>query len=154
MERQMSNTVESFYALPDQPSPEEWDKWSNENLKIDGVREENLVRYPKTNGTCGTCRWWTSRNYDKDFGVLEDGKVFIQGEVSGECLRFPPSPSKGAIAEFPITTSAMTCGEWELRFSEAEGYTNLAQPDSAVDRSSVAIEKRTHRTFRHGTLIK
>ena len=149
----LSNTVESFDALPDNPSPEEWDKWSDENLKVDATREEKLVRYPKTNGNCGSCRWWTSRNIDKDLGVLEDGRVFIHGELSGECLRFPPSIGGGVIAEFPTTTSDMSCGEWELRYSDTDGYTDLARPDSVVDRSLVAIGKRAYRTLRDGVLM-
>ena len=149
----MSTAAENFHALPDSPSPEEWDKWSNENLKIDGVREGNLARYPKTNGTCGSCRWWTSLNFDKDFGVLEDGRVFIGGDVPGQCLRFPPSSGGSEIAEFPTTTGDMSCGEWELRYSDADGYTDLERPASVVHLSLVATEKRTYRDYRHGTLM-
>lgn len=150
----MSKTVDDFHAMPGTPTLKEWDEWRDENLKVDATREENLVRYPKTNGNCGSCRWWTSRNIDKDLGVLEDGKVFFLGELSGDCLRFPPSLGGDPIAEFPVTTSGMSCGEWELRGSDSDGCTHLARPDSVVDRSLVATEKRAYRTLRHGTMMR
>ena len=141
--------------LPDEPTAEAWDQWLEKHCKIDGVAEENLLRTTDPEGQCASCQWWRSYNLDKDLLVLENGDVYIGGDLSGECWRFPPTgePSEGdVVATYPTTTSGMTCGEWKERACEGK-RTRLTE---TIHISVATGRKRggeTVRTYRHGSVL-
>ena len=144
-----SDAQQGFHDLPDNPSDEEWDQWLDDNSRINAVDEENLVRYPDLPGNCGSCKWWSSYNIDKEIYVIEDGRAYMDGGTSGTCHRFPPTIVNGesVFGEFPNTESSMGCGEWQLR----EG-SNLADPQKTVSRAYVSVENLQSRGIRHGNL--
>ena len=145
----------SISPLPDEPTTEAWDQWLDEHCKIDGIAEENLLRTAEPEGECASCQWWRSYNLDKDLLVLENGDVYIEGKLSGECWRFPPTgepPEGDEVARYPTTTSNMTCGEWKARAGEGK-RTRLTE----TIHISVATGRRrngeTVRTYRHGSVL-
>lgn len=137
-----------FNEMPDRPSDQEWDRWLLRNSKIDESNEETLVRYPDLPGNCGSCNWWGSYAIHKDLNIIEDGRVYMEGGLSGRCFRFPPNVvDEGSnVAEFPTTDSSMGCGEWQLRKGS-----DLANPEKSVNRDHVRINNLPSRGYRHGT---
>ena len=141
--------------LPDEPTTEARDQWLGEHCKIDSIAEENLLRTAELEGECASCQWWRSYNLDKDLLVLENGDVYIDGKLSGECWRFPPTgePSEGdEVATYPTTTSNMTCGEWKARACEGK-RTRLTETIHISIATGRKRNGETVRTYRHGSVL-
>ena len=141
--------------LPDEPTRTEWEQWLADNCKVDGLVEENLMHSAEPQGACASCQWWRSRNLHKDLMVLENGDVFVGGGLTGECMRFPPTVTTADehVANYPTTTSDMTCGEWQARTWDGErtALTRMVDSFTAFVRRD---DGETARMQRDGSVVK
>ena len=145
----------STSQLPDDPAPALWNKWLERHCNINEAEEENLMRAAGPDGICISCQWWRSYSLHKDLCVLENGDVFVGGDLIGDCVRFPPTAADNELVAsvYPTTTSTTTCGEWKIREHDGKqtSLTKIVDGNTAWHRRS---NGETARTYRDGSVTE